>query len=145
MRKRLIIAALAVALSVVAGSALAANGKSVTFDSTNPNGPQTNLPSDGTEAYSFKTIGDKIDLAPGTARSLNSVTVTLSSWACQQGSWNGKHCVTQPGATFAQQMTLKIYDAAELHTPIATSTKSSTFPIGRRPARSAPPQTPASG
>ena len=49
MRKRLLIAALAaMALLFVAGSALAANGKSsVIFDSTNPNGPKTNLPSYG--------------------------------------------------------------------------------------------------
>ena len=112
MRKRLIIAALAaMALVVAAGSALAANGKSVIFDSTNPNGPKTNLPSYGPTAYSFATIGDKINLG-GTARSLNNVTVTLSSWACQQGSWNGKDCVTQPGATFSQPITLTITDAA---------------------------------
>jgi uncharacterized repeat protein (TIGR01451 family) len=134
VRKRLIIAALAaMALVVAAGSALAANGKSVIFDSTNPNGPKTNLPSYGPTAYSFTTIGDKIALE-GTARSLNSVTVTLSSWACQQGSWNGKDCVTQPGATFAQEMMLKIYDASDLTTPIATSTQS--FDVPYRPSAS---------
>ena len=63
--KRLVIAALAVAaVCVVAGSALAANGKSVIYDSTTPNGPPTNLPSYGPEAYSFTTIGDKITFAP---------------------------------------------------------------------------------
>ena len=134
MRKHLIIAALAaMALVVAAGSALAANGKSVIFDSATPNGPKTNLPSYGPTAYSFTTIGDEINLAPDTARSLNSVTVTLSSWACQQGSWNGKDCVTQPGATFAQEMTLKIYDAHDL-TPIATSTQS--FDVPYRPSAS---------
>ena len=87
MRKRLIIAALAaMALVVVAGSALAANGhKSVIFDSTNPNGPKTNLPSYGPTAYSFNSIGDQITFEPDTARSLTNVTVTLSSWACQDG------------------------------------------------------------
>ena len=47
--KRLVIAALAVAtVCVVAGSALAAGNKSsVIFDSTNPNGPQTNMVSYG--------------------------------------------------------------------------------------------------
>ena len=62
------------------------------------------------------------------------MTVTLSSWACQQGTWNGKNCVTQPGATFSQQITLKIYNAGELATPIATSTQ--TFDVPYRPSAS---------
>jgi hypothetical protein len=136
MRKRLIVAAFAAAaLVVLVGSALAGNAvrSSVIYDSTAANGAPTNLVSYGPAAYSFTTIGDKIDLA-GTARSLNSVTVTLSSWACQTGSWNAKDCVTQAGATFSQQMTLNIYDPADLTTPIATSTQ--TFDVPYRPSAS---------
>ena len=105
-----IIAALVVlAVGVVAGTALAGVKSSVIYDSTNSNGAPTNLVSYGPTAYSFSTIGDQITLG-GTARSLNNVTVTLSSWACQQGSWNGKNCVTQSGATFPQPITLTIWN-----------------------------------
>ena len=37
-------------------------------------------------------------------------------------------CVTTPGATFSQPITLKIYDAANTTTPIATSTKTFDVP-----------------
>jgi hypothetical protein len=141
--KRLVIAALVVvAVGAVAGSALAAKstGSSTIYNSTNPNGPATNLPSYGPAAYSFKTIGDKITFA-GTARSLSSVAVTLSSWACENGgSWGDGTCVTEPGATFSQPITLKIYDAknydaSNLATPIAASTQ--TFDVPYRPSASA--------
>jgi hypothetical protein len=136
--KRLVIAALSlVAVFVVAGSALAATGTkaSVVYDSTAANGSPTNQVSYGPAAYSFNSIGDKIGFAPGANRSLNSATVTLSSWACQQGSWSGKDCVTQTGATFPQEVTLKIYDAAHLSdSPIAQSTQ--TFNVPYRPSAS---------
>ena len=133
--KRLLTAALAaVAVCVVAGSALAATGikSSVIFDSTNPNGPKTNIDSYGPAAYSFTSIGDKVTF-DGTARSLSNVTVTLSSWACQQGSWNGKDCLTQPGATFSQPITLKITNPENGETMISTK----TFDIPYRPSASA--------
>lgn len=132
--KRLVIAALAlVAVFTVAGSALAASGSgsSVIFNSTDPNGPPSNLPSYGPEAYSFKTIGDEINLA-GTARSLNSVTVTLSSWACQTGTWQNQTCQTDTGATFAQPITLTIFDGQ--HNQLASSTQ--TFAVPYRPSAS---------
>jgi len=135
MRKRLIVAAFAAtALVVLVGSALAGNAvrSSVIYDSTAANGSPTNLVSYGPAAYSFGTIGDKITFAPNTARTLNNVTVTLSSWACQQGSWNGKDCLTQPGATFSQPMTLTIRD--ESGHQLATSTK--TFDVPYRPSAS---------
>jgi hypothetical protein len=111
--KRLTLAALVVAvIGVVAGSALAAGGANTIFDSTAANGPRTNQPSYGPEAYSFKSLGDQVTFG-GTARSLSSVTVTLSSWACQRGTWNGGNCSTDPGATFSQPITLKISDAKD--------------------------------
>ena len=133
--KRLVIAALAVtAVFVVAGSALAAGTKSsLVFDSSAPSGAPTNQVSYGPAAYGFSSIGDRINLA-GTARSLSNVTVTLSSWACQQGSWYGMDCVTQPGATFPQQMTLNVYDPSDLNHPIATSTQTLNVPY--RPSAS---------
>jgi len=140
--KKIITIAL-VCLSVVgvaAASSLAANNGSVIYDSTTANGAPTNEPSYGPESYAYKTIGDKITFA-GTNRSLSSVTVTLSSFACQQGAWFNQDCVSKPGATFAQPMTLNIYDAAtyntvdpSANTPIATSAQ--TFNVTYRPSAS---------
>ena len=131
--KRLILAALVVAvIGVVAGSALAAGGASTIFNSTDSNGPRTNQVSYGPEAYGFKTLGDRVTFA-GTARSLSSVTVTLSSWACQQGTWDGKNCVTATGATFSQPITLTIRDAADNH---VVASKTQTFDVPYRPSAS---------
>jgi hypothetical protein len=131
--RRLVIAALAlVAVCALAGTALAGIKSSTIFNSTTPNGPATNLPSYGAEAYSFQKIGDKITFA-GTARSLSSATVTMSSWACQTGSWNGKDCATEAGATFSQPITLTIWDADRTN-QLATSTQ--TFEIPYRPSAS---------
>ena len=105
------------------------------FDSTDPNGPPTNMVSYGPEAYSFQTIGDKINFKSGTARSLNNVTVTLSSWACQQGSWNGKNCVTQSGATFSQPITLSDL-GTRMHTKAQIATSTKTFDVPYRPSAS---------
>ena len=81
----------------------------------------------------FEDTGDKITFPAGTARNLNNVTVTLSSWACQQGTWNANDCVTQPGATFSQPITLEIWNADHT-TQLATSTK--TFDVPYRPSAS---------
>jgi hypothetical protein len=134
--KRLILAALVVAvIGVVAGSALAAGGASTIFNSTDANGPRTNQLSYGPAAYSFNSLGDQVKFAQGTARSLSSVAVTLSSWACQSGTWYDKNCVTAPGATFRQPITLNVYDPnVSLTTPIAKSTQ--TFDVPYRPSAS---------
>ena len=50
----------------------------VIYDST-VNPLPGNLPSEGAEAYSFNEFGDGITFA-GTARNLNKVTVTMSSF-----------------------------------------------------------------
>ena len=140
MQKRLMffVALVVAAVSVIAGSAMAAGGTpvkaSVVYNSTIPNGPRANLPSEGPEAYAFNEFGNKINLA-GTARRLTSVTVTLSSWACVQGTWVAGNCSTPSGATFLQPVTLNIYDpAVSTTTPLATSTQ--TFAVPYRPSAS---------
>lgn len=69
-----------------------------------------NLPSVGAEAYAFNQFGDGITFA-GTSRNLTTVTVTLSSWGCQNGNWYSGNCVTTPGATFSVPITFNIYNA----------------------------------
>jgi uncharacterized membrane protein YgcG len=67
---------------------------------------------------------------------LGDVVVTLSSWACQQGTWSGDNCVTKPGARFSWPITFNVYATGTI-TPgslIATDTK--TFSIPYRPSAS---------
>ena len=76
-----------------------------------PNSVPLNLFSQGPEAYGYTELGDGFTLAEkGT---LYTVTVVLSSWACQSGSWqypSGPNaCVTTPGATYSMPVTVKIY------------------------------------
>lgn len=134
MKRLAVIAACALAaLSVAVAVAAAGNRTSVIYDSTAKNGPPSNLASLGAEAYAFASLGDKVTFAAGP-RKLSNVTVTLSSWACVQGTWFGGDCVTPAGATFSLPLTLNIYDPSDLADPIASATQ--TFAVPYRPSAS---------
>jgi hypothetical protein len=101
-----------------------------------------NVVSVGFEATSASEFGDEITFAH-TQRHLTTVTVTMSSWACQAGTWTGDDCVTTPGAKFFMPITLDLYRAtttAPSMTPVqpgslfASVTK--TFKIPYRPSAS---------
>src|ERR1700730_18850623 len=77
-------------------AAPAARGSNVIYDSTVTPRPG-NLPSVGAEAYSFTEFGDGVSFAAGS-RQLQRVTVTLSSWGCQEGHWCSSDCGTSAGA-----------------------------------------------
>ena len=68
-------------------------------------------PSLGFDAAHFSEIGDRIVLAPGTGRVLSSATVTLSSWACESGTWISG-CTSSAGATFTHPITFNVYAVA---------------------------------
>ena len=129
------------AISLVGGSAMAAGGgtavkASVVYNSTIPNGPRSNLPSEGPEAYAFNEFGNEITLA-GTARNLTSVTVTMSSWACFQGTWHAGNCSTPSGATFSQPLTLNIYEpSGPSDTLTLVTSATQTFAVPYRPSAS---------
>jgi hypothetical protein len=112
----------------------AANGAQgqVIYDSTVSPQPG-NLPSEGAEAYAFNQFGDGISFA-GTARRSKSVTVTMSSWACQSGNWYSGNCVTAPGATFSIPITLNIYNAGSPTPGSLIATKTQTLSIPYRPS-----------
>jgi hypothetical protein len=81
-----------------------------------------NLPSVGFEATQGYEIGNQIDLAPGGSV-LDNVVVQMSSWGCQQGGAYGTFayapdsiaqtdpCVSTPGSTFSEPITLTVYNA----------------------------------
>jgi hypothetical protein len=97
-----------------------------------PNPLPSNSPSLGYQATSTAEFGDRITLA-GTNRTMESATITLSSWACETGG--GASCVTTPGATFSHPITLNIYAAGSGTTHGALlKTVTQTFAIPYRPS-----------
>src|SRR6185503_2306480 len=81
-----------------------------------PNPLPGNLSSWGFEATGTSEFGDRVMFAPATPRNLSTVTVTMSSWGCQSGTWNGGNCVTTSGATFSHPITLNIYNVGPSNT-----------------------------
>jgi hypothetical protein len=146
MYRKILFGILAACLSlsgtmVVASSANAAPvAGQVIYDSTTSPLPG-NLVSEAYEATSASQIGNEVSFAPGS-RTLQQVTVTLSSWGCQQGSWTGG-CVTTPGSTFAEPITFNIFNVGannSVGSLIASVTQ--TFNIPYRPSAS-PTQCPS--
>ena len=96
---------------LVAAPASAIDGppvQSVVYDSI----PETlpgNYPSLGFEARATTEYGDYVQLGDGS-RVLESVTVGLSSWACESGQWSTGDCETTAGATFEHPITLNVYE-----------------------------------
>jgi hypothetical protein len=124
----MIVVLLAAFLTVAANTATG----QVIYDSTVSPLPG-NLPSEGAEAYAFNEFGDGIIFA-GSARSLGNVTVTMSSWGCQAGTWHTNDCVTTPGATFSIPITLNIYNAGSPTPGSLIATRTQTFTIPYRPS-----------
>jgi hypothetical protein len=116
--------------TVNCGEAAAAGN--VIFDNTAASLP-SNLPSYGPEAYSYTEWGGGATFA-GTARKLSTATVTMSSWACQSGSWDAG-CVTTPGATYDVPITFSVY-AVGTGNVVGTliTSKTQTFAIPYRPS-----------
>jgi len=101
------------AVSSVAG---AATLTTPVYDSTDPSAAQ--LPSLSFEATGATEIGNQVAFAAGTPRSIDNVVVSMDSWGCgTSGSWSTDDCVTAPGATFAQPITLNLYNVNPDDTP----------------------------
>ncbi len=121
--------------TVNCGEAAAAGGTAI-FDN-HPATLPSNLPSFGVEAYYFNEWGSGVTFA-GTERKLSTATVTMSSWACESGSWSANNCVSTPGHTYAAPITFNVYAVGSGNTVgalLATATQ--TFAIPYRPTASA--------
>ena len=68
-----------------------------------------NLASQPFQAQQAAEVGDRLQFASG-GRSVLTVTQTMSSWACQSGSWYSGDCVTAANATFTHPITLNLYN-----------------------------------
>ena len=112
-------------LAAVAVAAIAAGAASAEVVYNNiPAKLPGNFASIGLAATSTTEFGGEIELA-GTARSQPTITVVMSSWACQTGGWNTEDCVTaKPKKAFKVPLTVNVYNAAELSEgPVASVTK----------------------
>jgi hypothetical protein len=104
---------MALALALVIGGAATVKADSVTVYNSIPNQLPPNVASEGPEAYAYTQIGDGMNLAGPTGRTLDKIKVVLSSWGCQAGNWfTAGTCVTTPGATFTQLITVNVYSVA---------------------------------
>lgn len=113
------------AAGALAAFAAAAASAEVVYNNV-PSPLPGNFASIGFAATSSTQFGGEIEVA-GTARKNPTVTVVMSSWACQSGSWESA-CSSPTKKTFKEPITLRIYEAGELNTPIATKTKSFKMP-----------------
>jgi len=130
----LLVSAAAVAVGVLAVPAQAAPNPRV-FVSI-PDQLPGNVVSQGFEATQTDELGDQIRLAPGK-RALKTVTVVMSSFACETGHWSDGTCQTTPGARFQEAVTFNLYQENEVTpdlpgTLIASRTK--TFNMPYRPS-----------
>jgi hypothetical protein len=124
-------------LTVVAILALsAASAGASTIYNNLPKPKPGNVASVGFEATSTSEFGGQVEFA-GTARNNPAVTVMMSSWGCQEGSWNTNSCHTVGGATFSQPLTLNVYAVEANNEPGAqVASVTQTFNIPFRPSAS---------
>ncbi|HCC41848.1 TPA: hypothetical protein DEP93_00025 [candidate division WWE3 bacterium] len=93
-----------------------------------------NVGSEGPEAYAFNELGGQVQFI-GTERLNPTVTVMMSSWACESGHWNTGDCVTTPGLTYSMPITLNVYDVEADNSPgTQIKTVTQTFDMPYRPS-----------
>lgn len=128
--------AIGITMSTLA-AADAAPSEVVVYDSIGLSVPG-NVPSQAFQAQQTSEFGDRVVLAAGP-RYLRSVTVLMSSWGCQSGSWSLGDCLTTSDATFSHPLTLTLYNAPGAGFGLGTSIVSTTqtFDIPFRPSASA--------
>lgn len=126
----------AFAVLLLGAAVMSAGAATTVVYSSIPSPQPGNVPSLGNEAYSQDEIGDHIQFtASANPRTLATVDVLMSSWACESGHWYDATCVTTPGATFTHPLTLNLYAASAGPLPGALiATKTVTFTMPYRPS-----------
>jgi hypothetical protein len=129
-RRGIAMLAVATAIAVVAPTYAGAETAYNSFPASLPK----NMPSVGFEATSTSEFGGAVELAPNTARRHPTVTVAMSSWACQSGTWFGDNCSSYPGSTFNWPVTLRLYNLGPGNTVGSLITSvTQTFSMPYRP------------
>jgi hypothetical protein len=115
---------------------LAATASATTIYNNLPKPKPGNVVSIGFAATSTAEFGGQVEFA-GTARKNPTVKVEMSSWGCQEGGWTDGSCKTVAGATFAQPLTLNVYEVGAGDEPGAqVASVTQTFAIPYRPSAS---------
>ncbi len=97
-----------------------------------------NVVSMGYECCAVMEFGDGLGLVATGGGTLGQVTVVMSSWGCQTGSWSAGNCATTSGATFLQPITISVWgvnDSSSTPTPAGLLGQiAQTFNIPFRPS-----------
>jgi hypothetical protein len=128
------LAAATLATGAILSAGAGAAGATTVYNNI-PNPLPGNMASEAFEATQASEFGGQVELT-GVARKSPTVTVTLSSWACQNLQ-AGAACHTTPGSTFEWPITLNLYAVGAENAPaekLATLTQ--TFAIPFRPSAS---------
>ncbi len=102
-------AAMLAAIGVLAVGAGTASASEVIYNNI-PSPFPGNVPSVSFEATSTSQFGGEVELTKPWPKGVH-VTVAMSSWACQSGSWTGTpECKSAMGAKFTWPITLSVYE-----------------------------------
>jgi hypothetical protein len=127
--------AAALLAAIAAGAFAAGSAGATTIYDNQPAPLPKNLVSLGFEATSTSEFGGQVEFA-GTARTSPTVTVTMSSWACQNLQ-SGAACATTPHASFSWPITLNVYEVgAESGVGALVVSKTESVNVPYRPSAS---------
>ena len=101
-------AAMLAATAVLAIAAGTASATLTTIYNNIPSPFPGNLQSQSFEASATSEYGGQVEFEAGTWKN-PTVIVTMSTWACFEGTWNGGNCVTPAGAKFELPVTFSVY------------------------------------
>jgi hypothetical protein len=130
----------AVLAAAAASAAIGAASASATLPTNYDNFPSPlpgNAVSEAFQATQTGQFGGQIELAGTIGAKTAAITVGMSSFACQEGTWNAGNCRSSGTARFEWPVTLRIYTvgvANALGTQIAQVTKKFKMPY--RPSAS---------
>ncbi len=129
--------AIATAVAVTMVGTGAALAKTVIWNNI-PAAVPGNVVSEGFECCSASEFGGQVAFPAGKKWKNPKVSVLLSSWACQEGTWTNEHCFTAKGAKFEWPITISIYRVGAENAPGAKiGAASKVFKIPYRPSVSA--------
>jgi len=122
-------------LAVLTAAAFAASAASAEKIYNNiPKPVPGNWASIGNEAYSNSELGSLVAFASNSRHGAR-VTVGMSSWACQEGSWFAKDCKSKASIKFGMPVTLNVYNVGPegaVGSPVTSVTQ--TFQMPYRPS-----------
>ena len=112
-----------------AGPSASGGGSATSGYNAIPSKVSGNVTSEAFQATQTTEFGDAVGLS-GKNRTLNSMTVLFSSFACVTGAYELGTCETTPGATFEVPITFNVYAADSAGVPgglITSKTQNETF------------------